>query len=77
MDNLNSDQAITLIADSKDMPAGIIRTPEEVAEIRRGQAELARQEAEKQDLLDGADAVGKLTPLLTSEAAQGVSPEAA
>lgn len=76
LDNLNSDKAITMIAEAKDMPAGIIRSAEEVAEIRRAQAELAKQQADAQEALQVADSAAKLLPALTN-AQQGGGAEAA
>lgn len=76
LDNLNSDEAIRLISEAKDMPAGIIRSAEEVSEIRRGQEELARQQQEKQDALDTAGAAAKLVPALANAQAQGDGAEA-
>ncbi len=73
MDNLDSDVAIRLISEAKDMPAGIIRQPEAVAEMRAAQAELARQQEEQQNALAEADAASKLIPAVAQAEQQGVA----
>jgi hypothetical protein len=64
MDNLDSDVAIRQIAEAKGIPVSIVRDATFVAEIREKQQELADEQKQKQELLEGADAASKLIPAI-------------
>jgi len=68
MDNVNGDLLFRHVADLFDWPMDTLREADRVIEIRKGRAEAAQQEAQKQDLMDGAGAAAKLLPALASGA---------
>lgn len=50
LDKVDTDQAIDEYATAVAVPPSIVRSDDEVAEIRRGRAELAQKQAAQQDL---------------------------
>ena len=67
-DNLDADVAIREIAKAKGVPVAVVRDAGVVAEIRQRQQELAAEQKQQQELLEGGAMAAKLIPALTGAA---------
>jgi hypothetical protein len=64
MDYLDSDKLVKHITDVLGVPRKILRSDQEVAQIREQQAQAAQQQAELDQASQMAEAGGKAAPLL-------------
>lgn len=64
LDNVENDLTFRHVAELFDWPMDTLRAADRVIEIRKGRAEAAQQEAQKQDLIEGAGAAAKLLPAM-------------
>lgn len=64
-DNLDADVAIREIAKAKGVPVSMVRNPNFVADIRQQQQELAAEQKQNQELIEGGEMAAKLIPALT------------
>ena len=62
MDNMDLDEAFRSIAEANGVPVEVVRSRDDVEQKRAADAELARQQAEQQQLLATGDTVSKLLP---------------
>jgi hypothetical protein len=67
-DNLDADLAIREIAKAKGVPVALVRDAGIVAEIRERQQELAAEQKQQQELIQGGEMAAKLLPALTGAA---------
>jgi hypothetical protein len=63
-DYLDTDKLVKHITDVLGVPRKVLRSDQEVANIRQQQAEMAQQQAELQEAQQVAEAGGKAAPLL-------------
>ena len=66
LDNLDSDEAMRLIAKAKDAPLSVLRSPEVVLERREAAAKVAQEQAQLQQAVEGAGAISKVLPAITA-----------
>lgn len=66
-DNFDFDDASLQAADALGWPKSAIRGPERVRAIRDAKAEVAEEQAQRQDILDGAEVLKKATPLIQDQ----------
>ncbi len=64
MDNLDTDEAIRLVARAKEVPMSILRRREDVAALREARTRLAEEQAQLEDVQTAAQAAGSAAPAL-------------
>lgn len=70
LDNLDLDQAYRRYAEVLGVPPHLLRDPRQVTALRQARAQVAQQQAQQQQLLEGAKALGAAAPGL--EVLQGL-----
>ena len=68
MDYLDTDKLVQYLVDVTGIPARVIRSQDEVAEIREQQAQAAELQAQQQDAMMDAEVTNKLAPMVKAVA---------
>ena len=68
MDDLDTDKLVQYLVEVTGIPARVIRSPDEVAEIREEQAQAAELQAQQQDTLMDAQVTNQLAPMVKAVA---------
>jgi hypothetical protein len=63
-DFLDADGLVRYIAETTGIPATVLRSDEQVAEVRRQQAQVQAQQAQMQQAMQTAEAAGAVAPLI-------------
>ena len=64
MDYLDTDKLVQYLVEVTGIPARVIRSPDEVAEIRDQQAQAAELQAAQQDAMMDAEVTNKIAPMV-------------
>ena len=64
MDYLDTDKLVQYLVEVTGIPARVIRSPDEVAEIRDQQAQAAELQAQQQDAMMDAEVTNKIAPMV-------------
>ena len=68
MDYLDTDKLVQYLVEVTGIPARVIRSQDEVAEIREQQAQAAELQAQQQDAMMDAEVTNKLAPMVKAVA---------